>query len=336
MSERREGRWKFFADTRHLSRRRPTRYWYERQPYAVVPQKDGGFRVFEDRCPHRNYALSEGRVQEDGGIVCAYHGWTFSSDGLLRRRPGFTEEKAPPYCLKTFKTAIAGELLFVWDGPGMPAELPPWMRDLNEPGLNSFRYTQTVRARKLFVLENLLDPFHTHFIHVPFLRSDRDRHPVDVTAKFSSEKGELELVYSGEPTPTGLVSRFFESKREKTVGRYIDADTAVLEYWTERGLDLRVTLAVSEAKEGLTQGSLVFQSPKGKIPFPLVRPLYRFMTGFLVRQDHEALELQEKTWGEFPTKEAWVSQEDHVYKVIQKLQASERVDDFERSYRLMI
>ena len=45
----------------------------------LVAWRDGGgeWRVFDDACPHRRVALSEGRVEADGTLSCAYHGWRF-------------------------------------------------------------------------------------------------------------------------------------------------------------------------------------------------------------------------------------------------------------------
>ena len=41
----------------------------------------GAWRVFEDMCPHRLGPLSEGRVEEDGNLLCSYHGWRFDGTG---------------------------------------------------------------------------------------------------------------------------------------------------------------------------------------------------------------------------------------------------------------
>jgi phenylpropionate dioxygenase-like ring-hydroxylating dioxygenase large terminal subunit len=37
--------------------------------------------IFEDCCPHRLAPLSEGRVESDGTLLCAYHAWRFDSQG---------------------------------------------------------------------------------------------------------------------------------------------------------------------------------------------------------------------------------------------------------------
>lgn len=329
--------WQFLTDTKYLSKKKPRQFFLKGQPWMVVPAKEG-YRVFEDRCPHRQYPLSQGLLKDDGRIYCSYHGWEFSQLGRLERRPGFEETKAPEYCLPHLQTKIVGGLLFVRD-PNEPGETqtPQWMLDLDDPNWNSFRYTQTVKARPISVIENLLDPFHTHFIHRPFLRADADRHIVDVDTKYQSQNLTLELTYTGEPTPTGLISRLFEKERLKTVGRYLGKDNvSVLEYWGRQGLDLRVTLVVSEPKEGETQGSLIFQVPKSWVPFAFIYPIYRFMTGFLVRQDFEALEIQEKNWLSFSEKPIWISQQDYVFRVIEKIQSGAKVGDFHLQYRLKI
>eukprot|EP00629_Pelagomonadales_sp_RCC1024_P018243 CAMPEP_0119287730 /NCGR_PEP_ID=MMETSP1329-20130426/36086_1 /TAXON_ID=114041 /ORGANISM="Genus nov. species nov., Strain RCC1024" /LENGTH=139 /DNA_ID=CAMNT_0007288503 /DNA_START=123 /DNA_END=539 /DNA_ORIENTATION=- len=42
---------------------------------SLVLWKDGDtWRAFEDSCPHRRGALSEGRVEDDGSLLCSYHG----------------------------------------------------------------------------------------------------------------------------------------------------------------------------------------------------------------------------------------------------------------------
>jgi nitrite reductase/ring-hydroxylating ferredoxin subunit len=49
----------------------------------IVLWRDGSgkWRCFEDFCPHRLAPLSEGRVEPDGTLLCAYHAWRFDSEG---------------------------------------------------------------------------------------------------------------------------------------------------------------------------------------------------------------------------------------------------------------
>lgn len=38
---------------------------------------EGKWRAFVDECPHRKVPLSEGRIEDDGTLLCSYHAWRF-------------------------------------------------------------------------------------------------------------------------------------------------------------------------------------------------------------------------------------------------------------------
>jgi phenylpropionate dioxygenase-like ring-hydroxylating dioxygenase large terminal subunit len=44
---------------------------------AIWRDREGEWRAFADACPHRKVPLSEGRIESDGCLSCAYHGWRF-------------------------------------------------------------------------------------------------------------------------------------------------------------------------------------------------------------------------------------------------------------------
>lgn len=54
----------------------------------LVLWRDGDeeWRCFEDRCPHRRVPLSEGRLETDGTLQCAYHGWRFTGGAAQHDR----------------------------------------------------------------------------------------------------------------------------------------------------------------------------------------------------------------------------------------------------------
>ena len=54
----------------------PRRRGADAATWRSVLWRDGGdeWRVFADRCPHRQAPLSEGRVNEQGELECPYHG----------------------------------------------------------------------------------------------------------------------------------------------------------------------------------------------------------------------------------------------------------------------
>ena len=54
----------------------------------------GEVAAFKDLCVHRGTALSLGWV-EDEHLVCAYHGWTYDSDGVCTRIPSTHGDNIP-------------------------------------------------------------------------------------------------------------------------------------------------------------------------------------------------------------------------------------------------
>jgi nitrite reductase/ring-hydroxylating ferredoxin subunit len=53
---------------------------------VVWRSESGRIGAWSDRCPHRGMRLSFGAVQNDS-LICAYHGWTFGSDGYCHKIP---------------------------------------------------------------------------------------------------------------------------------------------------------------------------------------------------------------------------------------------------------
>jgi phenylpropionate dioxygenase-like ring-hydroxylating dioxygenase large terminal subunit len=49
-------------------------------PTVNGKKEEGTWHVFDDACPHRLAPLSEGRVEDDGTLMCSYHGWRFNGD----------------------------------------------------------------------------------------------------------------------------------------------------------------------------------------------------------------------------------------------------------------
>jgi phenylpropionate dioxygenase-like ring-hydroxylating dioxygenase large terminal subunit len=50
-------------------------------------QSEKQWSVLADACPHRLAPLSEGRVETDGTLLCAYHAWRFDASGACVKIP---------------------------------------------------------------------------------------------------------------------------------------------------------------------------------------------------------------------------------------------------------
>ncbi|CAN0442832.1 unnamed protein product, partial [Ectocarpus sp. 8 AP-2014] len=75
---------------------------------VVWRNKEGRWSCFDDRCPHRAAPLTEGRIEDDGSLLCAYHAWRFDADGKCLSIPqsdrGGKDEAQPKACAKVYPT----------------------------------------------------------------------------------------------------------------------------------------------------------------------------------------------------------------------------------------
>ncbi|CAM9329150.1 unnamed protein product, partial [Ectocarpus sp. 12 AP-2014] len=92
---------------------------------VVWRNNEGRWSAFDDRCPHRAAPLSEGRVEKDGSLLCAYHAWRFDADGKCLSIPqsdrGGKDETNPRACAKLYPTQVAQDMVWVWGENGPDA-----------------------------------------------------------------------------------------------------------------------------------------------------------------------------------------------------------------------
>lgn len=181
-------------------------------------QKASTWRAFRDQCPHRLARLSEGRIAADGLIECPYHGWAFTGAGQCDRIPqqlaGGDAHHSPRACVKSYATAIAQGLLFVYLGENAAQTKIPIIDALEtEPDswvcLNTFRdlpYDATT------LLENVLDSSHLPFTHHKSVGNRANAAPV-----------ELELLHSDKFGFSGI---WAEGPRKGTLGKQDTVFTA--------------------------------------------------------------------------------------------------------------
>lgn len=141
----------------------------------------GKWRCFADACPHRLAPLSEGRVESDGTLLCAYHAWRFDSEGkcvsIPQSKDKETEAKHctnPQSCAIAYPTQELQGLLWVWAESGTQAEVESKQRN---PRIIPELEENSDRAKKLFwnisdlpygwdfFIENISDPAHVPVSH---------------------------------------------------------------------------------------------------------------------------------------------------------------------------
>ncbi|MBL8382163.1 MAG: aromatic ring-hydroxylating dioxygenase subunit alpha [Burkholderiales bacterium] len=125
----------------------------------------GAAVVLRDRCPHRSAPLSMGEVDGDA-IVCPYHGMHFGPDGRCARVPG--QARIPPGAsVRSFPVLERYGLVFAWLGEAARAD-PALLHAISaygDPAWGTSRGYHHFRASYLNILDNLVDPAHTTFVH---------------------------------------------------------------------------------------------------------------------------------------------------------------------------
>lgn len=120
------------------------------------------------RCPHRQASLEFGRCEQHG-IRCCYHGWHFDIDGALLDAPG-----QPPALVERLKTRIRlgaypaleyKGLIFAYMGPLDQIPELPIYDTLELPNTEMAPYRALFRCNWLQVLDAIVDPIHTSFLH---------------------------------------------------------------------------------------------------------------------------------------------------------------------------
>ena len=155
------------------------------------------WQVFEDKCPHRLASLSEGRVNEAGLLECPYHGWAFSGEGncevIPQQQPGGEAHTSSRACVRSYPTAIAQGLLFVYPGNKVNAEITPVpiiepMEDDPDAWvcLNIFR---DLPYDALTLLENVIDASHIPYTHHKTVGNRSNVAPVELEVTESSKNG---------------------------------------------------------------------------------------------------------------------------------------------------
>ena len=135
---------------------------------VVFRDGEGRIGLVHRRCPHRRASLEYGTCQTHG-IRCCYHGWHFDVDGTLLEAPG-----QPPQAQARLKRRVrlgaypAFErrgLVFAWLGPHEEMPEFPVYDTFELPDMEMVPYRAPFRCNWLQVLDAILDPVHTSFLH---------------------------------------------------------------------------------------------------------------------------------------------------------------------------
>jgi vanillate O-demethylase monooxygenase subunit len=133
---------------------------------VVLYRTDGGDVVaLSDRCAHRGYPLSRGRLEGDV-LVCGYHGLRYDPQGSVVRVP--SQEHVPfGACVQAYPVREQAPYMWIWLGDPRRSSLSPipdlpWLTDA---GWTSSGTTVLVAANYMQLHEHYLDLTHIPEVH---------------------------------------------------------------------------------------------------------------------------------------------------------------------------
>nr|ALV86412.1 vanillate O-demethylase oxygenase subuni [uncultured bacterium 16] len=180
---------------------------------VVYRKPTGQIVAMEDRCPHRQAALSLGQKEGDG-IRCLYHGMRFGADGKCNEIPG--QETIPERaCVRVFPTIEKDNWVWVWMGDPAKADekLIPHAVGPGDPEWNVKTSQMHVTANYRLEIANLADLTHLAWIHQQTLGAPdpttRDRY-THIKPKFTMFPHAMRTQYNvrGVPINTFLSHLF--------------------------------------------------------------------------------------------------------------------------------
>ena len=263
----------------------------QKTPVVIVRSPKGIF-AFEDYCPHRGLALSEGKII-NGEITCKYHGWRFDSESGANTNIPVKQGKIECQLKRYFVCEKYG---LIWLSANQEAQIPELLDQKAQILLKG-----NITAQLPNVLENFLEGSHTHYVHDGLIRTKEKKRNL-IQAKIVKSENGFQVFYEHEPAK-GFVTNILPKKWQqlKAVSTYIHPGIAVLEYFNiENKAISRFEAIVNENENGVEYFARIFLDISWITP--MLIPFAKQMFKKIIKQDKEILELQEKNLVEFPNK----------------------------------
>ena len=167
--------WYAAALSTELTTKQPLGRVVLEQPLVLWRSDNGRAVAMEDRCAHRNAALSRGEVF-DGKLGCPYHGWVYNQEGRCVEVPSNGPDAAPPSCaVPRFPVLERRGLVWVWMGDTAPDREPFPMPHWSSPGWGTYYMVTEFPNEVTHLVENFMDVPHTTFVHVGWFRNPAPR-----------------------------------------------------------------------------------------------------------------------------------------------------------------
>ncbi len=254
----------------------------------VLFRTNGKVHALADCCPHRGAPLSKGSVRE-GCLVCPYHGWRFEASGACHLIPGLNCYSSKEIH-RVQAYGVEERYGLIWVSSNSEGEIPQISIGPNE---KRFQFDFQMNSPLKDVVENALDPLHTHFVHSGWIRTDEKRQPITVIMRIENDR--LEAEYCNEVKQQGWIHKIvsFGRQVEKSFGRFIHPSLFQIEFQTTRQERLLINGFLSPISEQRSKIFLISltDAPIAEFLFKaIVKPLF----AIAIRQDKKILEMRSK------------------------------------------
>lgn len=284
------GSWYIAATSAELGRRPLARMLFD-EPVVLFRDGTGQPAALQDRCLHRNMALSRGRVV-DGCLECPYHGWRYDGGGHCRRIPAASPDTPLPRlpALPAYRVVEHDGYLWVRPAGERPPAAPLRFPHLGERGWTSFRMQTRFEAPVFACLENFLDCPHTVFVHRGWFRT---RDPRPLTAEVRRFRDRAEAVFHDERPARSLVSALFFPAGARLVhtDRFLLPTTSRVDYAFTPDRHFIITSQCTPVADDVTDVYTVVSFRFGRLG-PLVRLALEPICRRIIRQDVRVLRRQ--------------------------------------------
>ncbi len=156
--------WYVIAQSEEIDRE-PLKRTVLGEDVVLFRKTDGTVAALDDRCAHRAYPLSEGRIVGDN-IQCGYHGFEYNCAGICVRVPA--QARIPERAVVTsYPIVESHRWAWIWMGDADLAEtveVPDthWMTD---PAWDRVTHQRLFECSADLIHDNLLDLTHEGFLH---------------------------------------------------------------------------------------------------------------------------------------------------------------------------
>jgi phenylpropionate dioxygenase-like ring-hydroxylating dioxygenase large terminal subunit len=261
-------------------------------PLALFRSSGGKPAAVLDRCPHRNFPLSQGRVAPSGALQCGYHGWQLDARGACVAVPGLIGEPADGPARRVPAVAARESQGFVWvwgradaEPGGEPFQVP-WMDDSRYVAIQRrFDFESTLHA----ALVNALDVPHTAFLHGGRFRGGEPSEIEAVRRRLPG--GGLEVEFLGERRRPGDAKPRLDRPPIQHWDRFFPPSVAQVESLDGKRSDLVATILHTPVHVLLSRAFFV-QCIRLPLPMWLVRSYVARKVDQELRQDRAALAAQ--------------------------------------------